>query len=387
VITKTIEIIRTAASNKINSNIKEYKHMKLKYGMNPNQDFAEVIDPSNAFQVVNGNPSVINVLDALNAWQLVKETKECLGKPTATSFKHVTPSGVAVATELSEQSKTAYLVKIDPSPLATSYIRSRGVDRLASFGDFIALSDEVDVETAKIIKSEVSDGVIAPSYTPEALELLKAKKKGAYVIFQIDPNYIPEEMESRQVFGITVRQKRNNLKIDKSFLTNVVTKTNKLTDEIMNDLLLGMITLKYTQSNSLCTVYKGQVIGIGSGQQSRILCSGLSLGKANVWCQKQQLDYSFLKENTGMKRTETDQFIELQREKQFGDKIILNQLEGVCLVSDGFFPQTDNIELAHQYGIKFIASPMGSIRDQEIIDTADKYGITFINTGIRLFHH
>ncbi|MFA9392001.1 MAG: 5-aminoimidazole-4-carboxamide ribonucleotide transformylase [Prolixibacteraceae bacterium] len=361
--------------------------MQLKYGMNPNQDFAEVIDPSNSFQVLNGKPSVINVLDALNSWQLVKEAKACIGLPTATSFKHVTPSGVAAAITLSENELKANLVKIEPSPLASAYIRARGVDRLASFGDFIALSDVVDVETAKIIKSEVSDGVIAPGYSDEALELLKEKKKGAYVIFSIDPNYIPEEMESRQVFGITIRQKRNMLNITKDFLSNVVTKTNQITDKIINDLLLGMITLKYTQSNSLCAVYNGQVIGIGSGQQSRILCSGLALGKANVWCQKQQLDYSFMDETSGMKRTEMDQFIEQQRELQLGNQIVLNQLDGVCLISDGFFPQTDNIELAHNYGIKFIASPMGSIRDQEIIETADKYGITFINTGVRLFHH
>lgn len=361
--------------------------MQLKYGMNPNQDFAEVIDPSNSFKVLNGKPSVINVLDALNSWQLVKEAKACLCKPTATSFKHVTPSGVAVASELTVQEKTAYLVKIEPSVLASSYIKARGVDRLASFGDFVALSDEVDIETAKIIKSEVSDGVIAPSYQPEALEILKQKKNGGYVIFQIDPAYVPAEMESREVFGITIKQKRNNLNISSDLLSNVVTKTNKLTDAIRNDLLLGMITLKYTQSNSLCAVYNGQVIGIGSGQQSRILCSGLALGKANVWCQKQQLNYSFLKENVGMKRTETDQFIEQEREKQMGDKIVLNSLDGVCLVSDGFFPQTDNIKLAHQYGIKFIASPMGSIRDKDIIEACDKYGITFINTGVRLFHH
>jgi phosphoribosylaminoimidazolecarboxamide formyltransferase/IMP cyclohydrolase len=361
--------------------------MKLKYGMNPNQDFAEVVDPSNSFQVLNGNPSVINVLDALNSWQLVKEAAACLGKPTATSFKHVTPSGVAVASELTAKEKTAYLVKIDPSPLAASYVKARGVDRLASFGDFIALSHEVDVDTARIIKSEVSDGVIAPAYSPEALEMLKAKKKGGYVIFQIDPNFVPAEIESREVFGITVRQKRNNLNITKDFLTNVVTKTNNLTEEIISDLLLGMITLKYTQSNSLCAVYNGQVIGIGSGQQSRILCSGLALNKANIWCQKQQMDYLFLAEATSTSRTDTDQLIELEREKQFGNKIMLNSLDGVCLISDGFFPQVDNIELAHQYGIKFIASPMGSIRDQDIIAAADKYGITFINTGVRLFHH
>ncbi len=361
--------------------------MQLKYGMNPNQDNAEVIAPEKSFEVLNGRPSVINVLDALNSWQLVKEAKECLNKKISTSFKHVTPSGVGVGVSLSEKEKQAYLVKIEPSELAASYIKARGVDRLASFGDFIALSDEVDVETAKIIKSEVSDGVIAPGYKPEALEMLKQKKKGGYVIFQIDPNYVPPETESRELFGITIKQKRNDLKITKDLLNNVVTKTNNLSDSIIDDLLLGMITLKYTQSNSICTVYKGQVIGIGSGQQSRILCSGLALNKANVWQQKQQLDYSFLNESKGMKRTETDQIIEQQREKQFGDQVMLNKLDGVCLISDGFFPQKDNIELAHKYGIKFIASPMGSIRDQEIIDTADKYGITFINTGVRLFHH
>jgi phosphoribosylaminoimidazolecarboxamide formyltransferase / IMP cyclohydrolase len=361
--------------------------MKLKYGMNPNQDFAEVIDPSNAFHVLNGNPSVINVLDALNSWQLVKEAAACTGKPAATSFKHVTPSGVALASELSVQEKKAYLIKSEPSPLAVSYIRARGVDRLASFGDFIALSHAVDVETAKIVKSEVSDGIIAPAYAPEALEMLKAKKKGGYVIFQIDPDYVPAEIESREVFGITIRQKRNNLQITDQFLSNVVTKTNNLTNAIRKDLLLGMITLKYTQSNSLCAVYNGQVIGIGSGQQSRILCSGLALNKANVWYQKQKLDYSFLDQPSGSNRTETDQVIEQERVKQFGDRIMLNELDGICLVSDGFFPQTDNIELAHRYGIKFIASPMGSIRDQDIIDAADHYGITFVNTGVRLFHH
>ncbi|HKK80921.1 MAG TPA: hypothetical protein VJ909_01650 [Prolixibacteraceae bacterium] len=361
--------------------------MQLKYGMNPNQDYAEVIAPEKSFEVLNGRPSVINVLDALNSWQLVKEAKECLGKKVSTSFKHVTPSGVGAGSNLSEKEKQAYLVKIEPTELASAYIKARGVDRLASFGDFIALSDEVDVETAKIIKSEVSDGVIAPSYNPEALDMLKQKKKGGYVIFQIDPNYIPPETESRELFGITIKQKRNDLKITKDLLNNVVTKTNNLSETIIDDLLLGMITLKYTQSNSICTVYNGQVIGIGSGQQSRILCSGLALNKANVWQQKQQLDYSFLNEFTGMKRTETDQVIEQQREKEFGDKVMLNKLDGVCLISDGFFPQKDNIELAHKYGIKFIASPMGSIRDQEIIDTADKYGITFINTGVRLFHH
>lgn len=361
--------------------------MQLKYGMNPNQDFAEVIDNSDVFKLLNGKASVINVLDALNAWQLVHEASACLGKSVATSFKHVTPSGVGVASELTKSEKTAYLVKIDPTNLASAYIKARGVDRLASFGDFIALSDTVDEATAKIIKSEVSDGIIAPAYSPAALEILKQKKKGAYVIFQIDPQYIPPEVESREVFGITIKQKRNNLNITSKCLENVVTSTNTLNSEIINDLLLGMITLKYTQSNSICTVYKGQVIGIGSGQQSRILCSGLALQKANVWYQKQLLDYSFLANHAGLKRTETDQLIEQEREIEFGDKPMLNQLDGVCMISDGFFPQKDNIELAHEYGIKYIASPMGSIRDEDIVETADKYGITFINTGVRLFHH
>lgn len=360
--------------------------MKLKYGMNPNQDFAEVIDKNNVFKLINGKPSVINVLDALNSWQLVKEIRECLGVEAATSFKHVTPSGVAIKKELSQEEKSAYLVRSNNSNLSSAYRRARGTDRLASFGDFIALSHEVDEETALNIKSEVSDGVIAPGYTDRALELLSSKKSGNYVIFQIDINYVPEEIESRDVFGITVKQKRNNIQITDDILKNVVTKTNDLNKSIIDDIKLGMITLKYTQSNSLCVVNSGQVIGIGSGQQSRILCSNLALSKANIWYQKLKLDYNFL-ENTSLKRTAIDQLIELEREKQFGNEILLKELPNSCLVSDGFFPQTDNIELAHKYGIKFIASPMGSIRDKEILSTADKYGITFIDTGIRLFHH
>lgn len=361
--------------------------MKLKYGMNPNQDFAEVIDKNDVFKLLNGRPSVINVLDALNSWQLVKEVRDCLGVEAATSFKHVTPSGVAIKKEFSEDEKSAYLVKTKNSNLSSAYRRARGTDRLASFGDFVALSHEVDEETALNIKSEVSDGVIAPGYSERALEILSSKKGGNYVIFQIDINYVPEEMESRDVFGITVKQKRNNIKITDEFVQNVVTKTNELNQSIIDDIKLGMITLKYTQSNSLCVVNNGQVIGIGSGQQSRILCSNLALSKANVWYQKLKLDYNFLEDNSDLKRTAKDQLIELEREKQFGDEILLKTLPNSCLVSDGFFPQTDNIELANKYGIKFIASPMGSIRDKEILETADKYGITFINTGIRLFHH
>ncbi len=361
--------------------------MKLKYGMNPYQDYAEVIDNSNALKLLNGNPSVINILDGLNSWQLVKEVSQTLNIECSTSFKHVTPSGVAVTKELTDNEKQAYLIKKPLSKLASAYARARATDRLASFGDFIALSHCVDKETAQLIKSEVSDGVIAPEYTDEAIEILKSKKKGGYVVFQINKDYVPEEVESREVFGITIKQKRNSLKITDDNFSNIVTENKTVPSNILSDFKLGILTLKYTQSNSICVVANGQVIGVGSGQQSRILCSNLALSKANIWYQKSKLDYSFLNQAEGQKRTELDQLIEVEREKQFGDKIMLNELPDSCLLSDGFFPQKDNIELAHQYGIKYIVTPMGSIRDQEIIDTANKYGITIVNTGIRLFHH
>ncbi|WP_199898045.1 5-aminoimidazole-4-carboxamide ribonucleotide transformylase [Marinilabilia salmonicolor] len=332
--------------------------MKLKYGMNPYQDFAEIIDNSGAFKILNGNPSVINVLDALNSWQLVKETSKTLEKPAATSFKHVTPSGMAVSGTLSETEQQAYLTKSEPSELGAAYAKARGADRLASFGDFIALSEPVDATTAKMIKSEVSDGVIAPEFSAEALEILKTKKKGGYVIFSIDRNYEPEEIESREVFGITIRQKRNQLQVTDELLQDIRTESNPVTKQIADDIKLGILTLKYTQSNSICVVNKGQVIGIGSGQQSRILCSGLALNKANVWYQKMKLDYSFLNQHEGLKRTELDQLIEQKREEVFADKVVLNELEGSCLISDGFFPQKDNIELAAKYGIQYIASPV-----------------------------
>lgn len=361
--------------------------MKLKYGMNPYQDYAEVIDKSNALELKNGNPSVINVLDALNSWQLVKETSLTLQTEASTSFKHVTPSGVAISKALDEKEKQAYLIKQELSGLASSYARARGTDRLASFGDFIAVSHPVDKQTALLIKSEVSDGIVAPGYSEEALEILSAKKKGGYVVFQIDSSYEPAEIESREVFGVTIKQKRNNLRVSDEMFSNVVTSNKELMPQILTDLKLGMITLKYTQSNSICVVNNGHVIGIGSGQQSRILCSNLALTKANVWYQKMLLDYSFLKEYTDLKRTDLDQIIEQKRQETFGNEILLNQLPGTCMLSDGFFPQKDNIELAHQYGIKFIATPMGSVRDKEIVETADKLGITLINTGVRLFHH
>ncbi len=361
--------------------------MLLKYGMNPYQDYAEINDPANALQLLNGKPSMINVLDALNSWQLVKEVAKTFAIPCSTSFKHVTPSGVAIAKELTDSEKQAYLIKKSLSPLATSYARARGTDRLASFGDFIALSHPVDIETAQLIKTEVSDGIIAPSYSPEALEMLCAKKKGAYVIFQIENNYQPSDIESRELYGITIKQKRNTLQITNEHLSNIVTDSKSLPNTIINDLKLGMLTLKFTQSNSICVVNNGHVIGIGSGQQSRILCSTLALSKANSWYQKSMLDYSFLNDLDPQKRTDVDQVIELKRQEVFGDKIMLQQLPETCLLSDGFFPQKDNIELANKYGIKYIATPMGSIRDNEIIETANKYGITIINTGLRLFHH
>ncbi len=355
--------------------------------MNPYQDYAEIIDDSNSLRLLNGNPSVINILDALNSWQLVKEASQTLNSECSTSFKHVTPSGVAIFRELSIIDKQAYLINKSLTKLATSYARARGADRLASFGDFIALSHCVDKETALLIKSEVSDGVIAPEFNDAALEILRSKKNGSYVIFQIDKDFEPNEIESREVFGITIKQKRNNLKINDEHFSNVVTPKKIIPSDILSDLKLGMLTLKYTQSNSICVVSNGQVIGIGSGQQSRILCSSLALTKANIWYQKLRLNYSFLNPLENIKRTDLDQLIELQRQSQYGDRVILNELPNTCLLSDGYFPQKDNIELANKFGIRYIATPMGSIRDNEIIDTANKYGITIINTGIRLFHH
>jgi phosphoribosylaminoimidazolecarboxamide formyltransferase / IMP cyclohydrolase len=310
-----------------------------------------------------------------------------LHKEASTSFKHVTPSGVAISRNLNENEKQAYLLNQELSELATSYARARGTDRLASFGDFIALSHSVDKQTAILIKSEVSDGIIAPDYSKEALDILSSKKNGSYIIFEIDVDYEPEEIESRDVFGITIKQKRNDLCVSDKLLSNVITSNNVITPQVMEDLKLGLITLKYTQSNSICVVNNGQVIGIGSGQQSRILCSNLALSKANVWCQKINLDYSFLNNYSGLKRADLDQIIEQKRQEVFSDKIILNELSNSCLLSDGFFPQKDNIELANEYGIKFIATPMGSVRDKEIIETAYKFGITLIDTGVRLFHH
>lgn len=363
--------------------------MKLKYGMNPHQDFAELVDNGH-FEFVNGNPSIINILDALNAWQLVKELDAATGMAAATSFKHVTPSGAAVGTECTPNELLSYNVEGEvSSAMARAYLKARGSDRLASFGDFVALSRPVDVETARAIKSEVSDGLVAPGFEEGALELLAAKKGGKYVVFKIDKDYRPESMEERTLFGMTLRQKRNDLVIDESLLANVVTERKELPADIKRNLLVGMITLKYTQSNSIDAVSNGHAIGIGSGQQSRILCTELALSKANRWYQKTRLDFSKIEfpEGGKIKRTEKDQFLERTRKSLFGDRSSLAEIDDLCLCSDGFFPHTDNIEAAHENGVKYIASPMGSIRDNDIIALCNQLGIVFVNTGVRLFHH
>lgn len=362
--------------------------MKLKYGMNPNQEFAELVD-NDDLKLLNGNPSIINVLDALYSWQLVKELDEATGAPAATSFKHVTPSGAAIGTDIPQNELQSYHINKDISSLlAKAYIKARASDRLASFGDFIATSRPVDAETAAIIRSEVSDGIIAPGYDDDALEILKTKKKGGYVIFQINKDHVPEPIEERTIFGFTIKQQRNDMKINESLLTSIVTKKVDLSPAIIQNLLAGMITLKYTQSNSICAVSNGHAIGIGSGQQSRILCTDLALTKANKWYQKTLLDLEDIRIPTDKAtKTEKDQLFEQARERTFGSTIKLNELPDLCLCSDAFFPQTDNIELAHKFGVKYIASTMGSIRDNDIIEYCEKVGITFINTGVRLFHH
>ncbi len=361
--------------------------MKLKYGMNPNQDFAEFIDNDN-LKILNGNPSIINILDGLNAWQLVKELDEYANIIAATSFKHVTPSGAAVGCDFLPNEKKSYLyTKEISSGLTSAYLKARGADRLASFGDFIALSRTVDTETATLIKSEVSDGIIAPDYDDEALDILKSKKKGNYVILKINKDYVPEEIEERTVFGIKIRQKRNTIKLDDSCLTNIVTSNKQIPDKIKQSLVIGMITLKYTQSNSICVVKDGQVIGIGSGQQSRILCTELAITKAQKWYQKTLLTFENITFPEKTSKTEKDQILEQERAKLFQGQNSLAQCDDLCLCSDGFFPHKDNIEFAHKFGIKYIASPMGSIRDNDIIELCNQYGITFVNTGIRLFHH
>ncbi len=389
---------------------------QLKYGCNPNQKPSRIFmeDGSDLpVEILNGRPGYINFLDAFNGYQLVKELKEATGLPAATSFKHVSPAGAAVGLPLSDVEKKIYWVDEnigELSPLACAYARARGADRMSSFGDFISLSDVCDVDTAKLIKREVSDGVIAPGYEPEALEILKAKKKGNYNIIQIDPDYVPDPIEHKEVFGITFEQGRNELKIDDDFFSNIVTENKELTDQAKRDLAISMITLKYTQSNSVCFVKDGQAIGIGAGQQSRIHCTRLAGQKADNWWLRQSPQVMNLPFVDGIRRADRDNAIDLYIGEDYMDvlnddawpnifkekpevftreakRAWLDKLTGVSLGSDAFFPFGDNIERAHKSGVTYIAQPGGSVRDDNVIDTCNKYNMVMSFTGIRLFHH
>lgn len=387
--------------------------MQLKYGCNPNQKPSRVFMENGdlPFEVICGRPGYINLLDALNGWQLVKELKKATGLPAATSFKHVSPAGAAVGLPLSDTLKKIYFVDdVELTPLANAYARARGADRMSSFGDFIALSDVCDKATALLIKKEVSDGVIAPGYTDEALEILKAKKKGNYNIIKIDENYKPAEIERKQVFGVTFEQGRNELDINDELLGNIVTNNKELSDEAKRDLKIALITLKYTQSNSVCYVKDGQAIGIGAGQQSRIHCTRLAGQKADNWWLRQSPKVLGLQFKDGIGRADRDNAIDLYIGDEYMDLLAdgvwentfavkpevftreekrewLDKMTDVALGSDAFFPFGDNIERAHKSGVKYIAQPGGSVRDDNVIATCNKYGMAMAFTGIRLFHH
>ena len=391
------------------------KELELKYGCNPNQKPSRIYmeDGELPITVLNGKPGYINFLDAFNGWQLVKELKQATGLPAATSFKHVSPAGAAVGLPLTDTEKKIYWVDdldIEFTPLANAYSRARGADRMSSFGDFIALSDVCDVATATIIKREVSDGVIAPGYEPEALEILKAKKKGGYNVIEIDPNYVPKELERKEVYGITFEQGRNELKIDEDFFNNIVSQNKEIPEVAKIDLTIAMITLKYTQSNSVCYAKGGQAIGIGAGQQSRIHCTRLAGQKADNWWLRQSPQVLGLEFVDGIGRADRDNSIDIYMGDEYMDILAegtwqkffkvkpevftaeakrawLDQMDEVALGSDAFFPFGDNIERAHKSGVKYVAEPGGSIRDDNVIETCDKYGMTLSFTGIRLFHH
>ena len=391
------------------------KELELKYGCNPNQKPSKIYMKNGKdlpIQVLNGRPGYINFLDAFNGWQLVSELKKATGLPAATSFKHVSPAGAAVGLPLDETLAKIYWVDDlgELSPLASAYARARGADRMSSFGDFISLSDVCDVDTAKLIKREVSDGVIAPGYEPEALEILKEKKKGNYNVIQIDPDYVPDPIEHKEVFGITFEQGRNELKIDNDFFSNIVTENKELTDQAKIDLAISMITLKYTQSNSVCFVKDGQAIGIGAGQQSRIHCTRLAGQKADNWWLRQSPQVMNLPFVDHIRRADRDNAIDLYIGEDYVDVLSddawpnifkekpevftreakrewLDKLTGVALGSDAFFPFGDNIERAHKSGVTYIAQPGGSVRDDNVIDTCNKYNMVMSFTGIRLFHH
>ena len=389
------------------------KELELKYGCNPNQKPSKVFMENGElpFEIVCGNPGYINLLDALNGWQLVKELKKATGLPSATSFKHVSPAGAAVGLPLSDTLKKIYFVDdVELTPLANAYARARGADRMSSFGDFIALSDECDKATALLIKKEVSDGVIAPGYSDEALEILKAKKGGKYNVIKINENYVPQEIEHKQVFGITFEQGRNNLDINEELLSELVTDNKTLTDAQKRDLLISLIVLKYTQSNSVCYVKDGQAIGIGAGQQSRIHCTRLAGNKADIWWLRQAPQVLNLQFVDGIKRADRDNAIDVYISDEYMDVLAdgvwentfkvkppvftkeeqkewLKKNTDVALGSDAFFPFGDNIERAHKSGVTVIAQPGGSIRDDHVIDTCNKYNMAMAFTKIRLFHH
>ena len=393
------------------------KEFELKYGCNPNQKPSKIYMADGSelpIEILNGRPGFINFLDAFNSWQLVAEIKRALNMPCATSFKHVSPTSAAVGIKMSDELKKACFVDdfegLDESPLATAYARARGTDRMSSFGDWIALSDKCDVTTAKLIAREVSDGVIAPDYDAEALEILKGKRKGTYNIVKIDPSFVPMEQETKQVFGITFEQGSNNFKIDEELLKNIVTDKKELTEDAKRDLIIALITLKYTQSNSVCYAVDGQAIGVGAGQQSRIHCTRLAGNKADLWHLRQHekvLNLPFL---DSVKRPDRDNAIDVYLSEDADDVLAdgkwqslfskqpeafprceqreyLASLTGVSVASDAFFPFSDNIERAKRSGVSFIAQPGGSIRDDLVIDACNEYGITMAFTGMRLFHH
>ena len=388
--------------------------LELKYGCNPNQKPARIFmrEGQLPVTVVNGRPGYINFLDAFNAWQLVRELKQATGLPAAASFKHVSPAGAAVGRPLDEVERQIYFVEPDAvlSPIACAYIRARGADRMSSYGDWAALSDTCDAATASYLKSEVSDGIIAPGYTPEALEILKSKKKGGYNVVQIDPAYVPAEREEKDVFGVTFQQGRNNFKIDAALLGNIVTKNKSLPEGAQTDMLISLITLKYTQSNSVCYVKDGQTIGVGAGQQSRVHCTRLAGNKADTWWLRQHPKVLGLQFVDGIRRPDRDNAIDLYISDEHDDVLAegvwqntfkvkpevlteqekkdwIAQMSGVTVGSDAFFPFGDNVERAFKSGAKYLVQPGGSIRDDQVIATADSHDMVMAFTGMRLFHH
>ena len=389
------------------------EELELKYGCNPNQKPAKVFvkDGQLPFKVLNGKPGYINLLDAMNSWQLVQELKEATGLPAAASFKHVSPAGAAVSAPLSETLQKVYFVEgIELSPIATAYIRARGADRMSSYGDFVALSDECDAQTASFLAREVSDGIIAPSYSDEALKILKTKRKGTYLVLQMDSSYKPAALEQKEVFAITFEQQRNDIKITEDCLTDIPTKNKNMTPEAKRDLLIALITLKYTQSNSVCYAKDGQAIGIGAGQQSRVHCTRLAGNKADVWHLRQHPKVLALPFKDDVRRPDRDNSIDVYISEEWEDLLNtdewkriftekpepltreekaawLKTIKGVSVGSDAFFPFGDNVERARKSGVDFIAQSGGSIRDDNVIETADKYNIAMAFTHIRLFHH